>query len=271
MDWSKNPLCHIFPSTKLTTPGLCNPYAENPFLRDVLGYKRPWVYYLAMFLDPILRFNWIFYMIYTEELQHSAILSFLVGFSEISRRGMWTLFRVENEHCTNVGRFRASRDVPLPYEVPSASTSTLDAPTITTTTHQPPDNHRQQQTPAGQGRPSEHASRSHASSGADLERAAISNTASSTLRQRRTPQETTPVPRGIARMGTIMAQAHAQDFERKRRPDGVRDGIVGKDGDGDGDGVASSDEEEDEEDRETEQDVLDAQGLLERHRSATDG
>ena len=30
---------------------------------------------------------------------------------------MWVLFRVENEHCTNVGRYRASRDVPLPYEV----------------------------------------------------------------------------------------------------------------------------------------------------------
>ncbi|KAI9878541.1 MAG: hypothetical protein M1830_000595 [Pleopsidium flavum] len=246
---------------------LCNPYAKNPFLRDVLGYKRPWVYYVAMFLDPIFRFNWIFYMIYTEELQHSAILSFLVGFSEISRRGMWTLFRVENEHCTNVGRFRASRDVPLPYEVPSDSTSSLDAPS---TQQHPPNDHNQQQIHADQNRPSEHTSRSHAASGADLERAATSDNASSTLRQRRTPQETTPVPRGIARVGTIMAQAHAQDFERKRKPDGVRDGIVGKDEVGEGGASSDEDDDEEGEDHETEQDVLDAAGLLKRHPSATE-
>src|SRR5256885_9068864 len=33
-----------------------------------------------------------------------------------------TLFRsVENEHCSNVARFKASRDVPLPYKLPSES------------------------------------------------------------------------------------------------------------------------------------------------------
>ena len=97
---------------------LCNPYAKNPFLRDVLGYKNPNCYYAAMIIDPILRFNWIFYVIIPHELQHSAILSVLVSFSEICRRGIWTIFRVENEHCTNVGRFRALRDVPLPYDIP---------------------------------------------------------------------------------------------------------------------------------------------------------
>ncbi len=66
-----------------------------------------------MALDPILRFNWIFYVIFTNNLQHSALLSFMVSLSEVLRRAMWTLFRVENEHCTNVGRFRASRDVPF--------------------------------------------------------------------------------------------------------------------------------------------------------------
>ncbi|KAL8966408.1 MAG: hypothetical protein Q9183_003385, partial [Haloplaca sp. 2 TL-2023] len=105
---------------------LGNPYAEHPFLREVLGYKNPYVYYAAMVIDPILRFNWIFYVIFTNEIQHSAVLSFLVSMSEVGRRGMWTLFRVENEHCTNVGRFRASRDVPLPYEIPSPTPSVIE-------------------------------------------------------------------------------------------------------------------------------------------------
>jgi hypothetical protein len=30
---------------------------------------------------------------------------------------MWTLFRAENEHWKNVRRFRASRDVPLSYDI----------------------------------------------------------------------------------------------------------------------------------------------------------
>jgi len=72
----------------------------NKFLRSTLGYKRKWMYYAAIVIDPILRFNWIFYAIFPIELQHSAVLSFLIAFSEVCRRGMWTLFRVENEHCT---------------------------------------------------------------------------------------------------------------------------------------------------------------------------
>jgi len=36
--------------------------------------------------------------------------------------------------------------------------------------------------------------------------------------RRRATLTSTPIQRGIARVGTIMGQAHAQDFERKRRP-----------------------------------------------------
>ena len=53
--------------------------------------------------------------------------------------------------------------------------------------------------------------------------------------------------RGIARVGTILGAAHAQDFERRRRP-----GVVGQSSstdvdDGDGKGNSSDDEEEEEE------------------------
>jgi len=236
-----------------------------------------------MFLDPIFRFNWIFYIIYTKELQHSAILSFLVGFSEISRRGMWTLFRVENEHCTNVGRFRASRDVPLPYDIASTSTSTLNtldpSADANAADHAASKKHKRLTPASGQDGLSsaqqQATSRSHASSGGDLERAATADTASSHPRQRRgNQQDATPVvQRGIARVGTMMAEAHAQDFERKRP------GVTGGGGDDGKDGIMASGEvssddeygEEIEEDHEHAQDVHHIEGLLERHRSGTVG
>lgn len=76
-----------------------------------------------MVLDPTLRFNWIFYAIYTSDTQHSSVVSFVVSLSEVLRRGMWTLFRVENEHCTNVENAKASRDVPLPYKLTEQSST----------------------------------------------------------------------------------------------------------------------------------------------------
>ena len=77
-----------------------DPYAKHRFLRSTLAFKYTWWYYGAMVIDPIIRFNWIFYAIYANDTQHSSLVSFFVAFSEVMRRGMWTLFRVENEHCT---------------------------------------------------------------------------------------------------------------------------------------------------------------------------
>jgi len=233
---------------------LGNPNAEHRYLRDVLGYKRPWVYYVSMIIDPILRFNWIFYAIFSNELQHSALLSFFVAFSEVCRRGIWTLFRVENEHCTNVGRFRASRDVPLPYELPSPASSPLaDVPE-----HGPPSERR----PSHDLRLSQQAT--PASTGIDIERAA-SQPGSGSLRRRQTADTLTPVQRGIARVGTAINQAHAQDFERKRRP-GLGD--VGEDKDAEEE-EGSSDDSGEETGTENAQDVMGAQDILRRHRSAT--
>ncbi|KAK5021450.1 Xenotropic and polytropic retrovirus receptor 1, partial [Cryomyces antarcticus] len=79
---------------------LGDPYARNPFLREVLAFKHIWMYYVAMIVDPIIRFNWIFYVIFDERLQITALLAFFVALTEVCRRGVWTLFRVENEHCT---------------------------------------------------------------------------------------------------------------------------------------------------------------------------
>lgn len=219
---------------------LCNPNAKHPFLRNVLGFRRVWVYYVAMVLDPILRFNWIFYAIYTHDIQHSAVLSFFVGFSEICRRGMWSIFRVENEHCTNVHRFRASRDIPLPYA--------LTTPDDTVSTYEETYEPATQQDPI-LGSPYAGAEDAGTATGTelDLERVATADT----LRRRRTlqqqqQQQPPPPVRGMSRVGAMLAAAHAQDFERKKKPDALSGATENMDGDG----VSSEfdDEDEDEED-----------------------
>lgn len=97
-------------------------------------------------------------------------------------------------------------------------------------------------------------------SGFDLERAATQESSQTGyLRRRRSVGRITPQPspmqRGLSRVGTLMAQAHAQDFERKKKAVGV-DGEVKDDRDGIDVGVveevSSDDEEEEEEEVEVE-------------------
>jgi xenotropic and polytropic retrovirus receptor 1 len=199
---------------------LGNPYARYPFLRDNLAYRRIWMYYVAMVLDPILRFQWILYAIYAHDLQHSTLVSFFVALAEVFRRGMWTIFRVENEHCNNVGRFRASRDIPLPYSLPESPRESQEIP-------HPSDGQVPTPSPV---------------TGADVERVAETTPGSSLrLRRTRTPAAT-PVEMAMRRAGTIIGTAHAQDYEKKKRP-----GVVGDSpnmGGGGVDGDGSSDEEE---------------------------
>jgi hypothetical protein len=199
-----------------------------------------------MFLDPVLRFNWIFYGIYTHDLQHSTLVSFFIAFSEITRRGMWVLFRVENEHCSNVARFKASRDVPLPYCVPTESEEDFERrqqeqeapPQATTTSAVSPALTRR---------------RSH--TGATLE---AQESVGSSLRRRVQPARTFTM---------IVADAHTQDFEKKRKPGaGDSDNLNNMKRDGDDDGRAHSSDEEEDDEQDT-QDVLDAEALLRERRS----
>jgi len=200
------------------------------FLRETTAYKQVWLYYVAMVIDPILRFNWVFYAIYADDIQHSAILSFVVSLSEVFRRGMWMLFRVENEHCTNVGRFRASRDVPLPYET-AASTpipaglqdhepqrerhSDSHGRPLSTTSRRTTATDIEAQPAPSDTTPLSAASRA---SGAAISRLATAGSSAASTLRRRTPRPS-PLFLGLQRVGTALHLAHAQDFERKRRPE----------------------------------------------------
>lgn len=227
---------------------LGNPWAKHPFLRDHLAYKTIWIYYFAMVADVVLRQQWVLYAIFTADVQHSAIMSFFVSLAEVLRRGMWSLFRVENEHCNNVDKFRASRDITLPYEIGASpeivhksstrqqeeGRSTATSETLTEA--------------ATETRPE-----LSLTTGADIARV---DTSSSSLRPRRTPQGPTPrTPRtpglrALARVGTFIAAAHAQDFEKRRNPE--RDGTSGQGGSELGiaavGGGSDDDDDEDEDD-----------------------
>ena len=72
-----------------------------------------------MFIDPIMRSSWLFYVVFPGQKQHSAATSFFIALGEVFRRFIWNFFRMENEHMTNVGHFIAARDVPLPFSLPS--------------------------------------------------------------------------------------------------------------------------------------------------------
>ncbi|KAM5469943.1 Xenotropic and polytropic retrovirus receptor 1 [Microsporum ferrugineum] len=219
---------------------LCNPYSKNPYLRDYLGFQRRWVYYVAMIVDPILRFNWVLYAVFIHDMQHSAVLSFAVALSEVCRRGMWTIFRVENEHCTNVGRFRASRDIPLPYDM---SLTASDEERLSTIPPAPTTYTRGESKyspPHALGRIATNGSATYTP---DLENGV--GTPISSLRRRRFSQreDGTPPSGTLARVGTMLATAHAQDFERKKRPSIL-------DGKGNSNNSTSTDEDEGEDEEE---------------------
>jgi hypothetical protein len=161
---------------------------------------------------------------------------------------MWSVFRVENEHCTNVRRFRASRDVPLPYDI--ASSPEASAENIANSNgNGKQKRHGDEEAPVPKLK---HAPTAPipdllqaSSSGADLD---LARTSSSMRRRRASlPDEadgSSPLTRGLTRVGTYLRSAHAQDFERRRKPELGRGTSDAKDEDDDDDSDDSNDESE---------------------------
>jgi hypothetical protein len=234
---------------------LLQPHSRHPLLRDVTALRQKWPYYAIMVVDPCLRFSWIFYAIFTHDTQHSSICSFLVAFAEVNRRGMWTLFRVENEHCTNVASYRASRDVPLPYQLePLDQRPSLEADAV----------HGEGQ--GGHLEPDEaHAAvagltpqSTARSTGVDLTRQRSGDRPPASPTPAAAEQQGSPEFEGTVRrrradtigrksIAKIMADAHRQDFEKRRKPaagEGRRNSRDRMD-EGDDEGLHTDEEEDD--------------------------
>ncbi|SCU77682.1 LAME_0A01904g1_1 [Lachancea meyersii CBS 8951] len=77
--------------------------------------RRMLVYYAAMIWDVLMRFQWIVYVVAPSTIHQSAITTFILAALEVSRRFVWVVFRVENEHVANVHLFKVSGEVSLPF------------------------------------------------------------------------------------------------------------------------------------------------------------
>lgn len=214
---------------------LLQPQSRHRFLRDILALKRRWLYYFIMVVDPILRFAWIFYAIFTHNSQHSTIVSFMVAFMEVLRRGMWALFRVENEHCANVSQYKASRDVPLPYRLePLIERASVESSSAAAAA-----------AAAGLGVPVSRQGTVVSRLGTAATSTGVGSPFVDEGLSRRRTDTGPPPPTPRRNFSKILAEAHKQDFEKKRRPlghvedEGAQGGTPSDDDDDETDEVVS--------------------------------
>ncbi|KAF6171807.1 hypothetical protein GIB67_007328 [Kingdonia uniflora] len=97
--------------------GLLQKKSKNRWLRDKLLLPHKSTYYGAMVVNVILRFAWLQSVLGVHYLLHihRKELTAAVASLEILRRGIWNIFRVECLHLSNVGKYRAFKVVPLPF------------------------------------------------------------------------------------------------------------------------------------------------------------
>lgn len=96
--------------------GLLQMNSKNPWLRNELMLRRKTLYYVSMGLNLILRLAWLQTVLHYN-FQHvdSHVTGLFLAALEVTRRGLWNFYRLENEHLNNAGKFRAVKIVPLPF------------------------------------------------------------------------------------------------------------------------------------------------------------
>ncbi|WBW74913.1 SPX/EXS domain protein [Schizosaccharomyces osmophilus] len=77
--------------------------------------KRIWPYALAMIFNFVIRIAFIFYTIFPNHIQHSSGISFFITLSELFRRCLWNVLRVENEEIYNRENLRAARELKIDF------------------------------------------------------------------------------------------------------------------------------------------------------------
>jgi xenotropic and polytropic retrovirus receptor 1 len=197
---------------------LGNPRAKHPLLRDVLAFPHPWTYYLAILLNTILRFNWIFYAIYQTEIQTFSKMNFGIAVSEVVRRSIWATFRIDNEHCANITQSRAYNDVILPYISHDLEHESNANAAHAETAHQ---TLNYADLLAGDNDPAVRrllSQRERLRQGHDVEDPMPTRIGGILDADPEDGSTGAPVRRAstLSRMGTIIGKAHTQDFERKR-------------------------------------------------------
>ncbi|CAM6125906.1 unnamed protein product [Calypogeia fissa] len=102
--------------------GLLRRDAKNRWLRDQLIMpKKKYIYFLSMGVNVVLRLAWLQSVTrFKFGGLNQQVADFGFAALEVVRRGHWNFYRLENEHLNNVGKYRATKTVPLPFEDPTA-------------------------------------------------------------------------------------------------------------------------------------------------------
>ncbi|KAN0041937.1 hypothetical protein ACTFIV_004491 [Dictyostelium citrinum] len=88
--------------------GVLRTHSRNFLLRDHLFYRHKWVYYFAMITNTLMRGSWTINVSFEALSSRTKELIVLAtAVIEVTRRFQWNFFRLENEHLSNVGKFRA--------------------------------------------------------------------------------------------------------------------------------------------------------------------
>lgn len=82
---------------------------QHRFLRKELRFP-PLAYYVVVGADFVFRVSWAFALFI--DADHLQYLKLPLAAIEILRRCIWNVFRLENEHLNNCGKFRVVHDVP---------------------------------------------------------------------------------------------------------------------------------------------------------------
>jgi hypothetical protein len=85
-------------------------------------------YYLAMVSNFFLRVSWVLTISpsFFRIVIHHEVFFLGIALLEILRRGQWSIFRVENEHLNNCGKFRVVNVVPPVVDDPEDLSSPYD-------------------------------------------------------------------------------------------------------------------------------------------------
>eukprot|EP00004_Rigifila_ramosa_P022800 TRINITY_DN6298_c0_g1_i1.p1 TRINITY_DN6298_c0_g1~~TRINITY_DN6298_c0_g1_i1.p1 ORF type:complete len:651 (+),score=155.40 TRINITY_DN6298_c0_g1_i1:106-1953(+) len=110
--------------------GLFTPNSNNKYLRNKLLFPKS-VYYVAVVLNVWLRFMWVITLTNSNNLvsylfDSPLAWATIAALFEISRRSMWNIFRLENEHLYNCDNFRAIREIPLPQPMAKEDEKDMD-------------------------------------------------------------------------------------------------------------------------------------------------
>eukprot|EP00250_Pteridium_aquilinum_P016536 c23147_g2_i1 orf=256-2580(+) len=96
--------------------GLLRKDSKNYLLRDQLLLGNKNIYFASMGLNFILRFAWLQSVTQIEFFGIDRYFTdWFFASLEVVRRVHWNFYRLENEHLNNVGKFRATKAIPLPF------------------------------------------------------------------------------------------------------------------------------------------------------------